>query len=417
VLVLGAAGFVNSRGLGRTGVSGGVVVRAVVWVFLWCAVLLSSGCAIWEQETTNRGGFLDHLVDQHWLKADSKSMRALRAFAIQVSLARIASKAEKTDAGRQLAAVAVGGATKRFIPVALCAFEKNPLRVAGAEKDPCFYYDSAMVDYSTALFDLAKVSLPDEEVRKLTGALRGNIVNPLNVGELLETLVSLGRFAFKYGRVVGALYRDTIELEVQLWLATPDIDPRPVGARVTHADVARLKNIYDSKLDSVPLWVEEIAALRGRGLEPYPHPKFFVQLSGLMRYNCGLITRETKAFEACVDGLDKTMPDPIPVLQAISATPSVGTMLGTGVGGRIGRIVTLVPPDRGASYRRLRDLLLPADVETKKYVEGLLGSPPVTPGQILNDQKYAHLYDRISNCIRAREANRPCPAGSLQKFR
>jgi hypothetical protein len=43
--------------------------------------LLNSGCAIYEKETTNRGGDLDCILDEHWLKAESKAMRALRAFA------------------------------------------------------------------------------------------------------------------------------------------------------------------------------------------------------------------------------------------------------------------------------------------------------------------------------------------------
>jgi hypothetical protein len=59
--------------------------------------LLCSGCAVWDKEINNRGGYLDYLADEHWLKADSKKMRALRAFAIQVSLARIASVAAKTN--------------------------------------------------------------------------------------------------------------------------------------------------------------------------------------------------------------------------------------------------------------------------------------------------------------------------------
>jgi hypothetical protein len=65
-------------------------MRRVVAFLVLVAVLLNSGCAIYEKETTNRGGYLDAVLDDHWMKADSKSMRALRAFAIQVSLARIA---------------------------------------------------------------------------------------------------------------------------------------------------------------------------------------------------------------------------------------------------------------------------------------------------------------------------------------
>ena len=199
-------------------------MRILISIFVVLLLLLNSGCAIYEKETTNRGGYLDAVLDDHWMKADSKSMRALRAFAIQVSLARIASVSAKNDSDRQLLAVRIGALTKRFLPVFDCAFDRSPLQ--GAEKDPCFYYDSAMVDYSTGLFDLAMVALPIEDAQKLMNVVTGSFVNPINIADLLSTLLQIGKDALKYGRVVGALYRDTVELEVQLWLATPSIDNR-----------------------------------------------------------------------------------------------------------------------------------------------------------------------------------------------
>ena len=72
-------------------------MRAIVALFALLALLASSGCTIIEKERTNRGGYLDYVLDQQWMRADSKGMRALRAFAIQVSLARIASIAAKNN--------------------------------------------------------------------------------------------------------------------------------------------------------------------------------------------------------------------------------------------------------------------------------------------------------------------------------
>ena len=164
-------------------------MRTIAALFVWCAALLGGGCTILDKETTNRGGYIDYLLDQHWLRADSKGMRALRAFAIQVSLARIASVSAKNDSDRQLLAIRIGATTKRFVPVLNCAFDKNPLRVAGAESDPCFYYDSAMVDYTTALFDLAMVALPVEDAKKLVNGITGSFTNPLNLADLLEALI------------------------------------------------------------------------------------------------------------------------------------------------------------------------------------------------------------------------------------
>ena len=70
-----------------------------------CAVFLglsASSCGIYEKEVNNRGGYLDHLADEHWMKADSKRMRALRALAVQVSLARIAMVSPKGNSDRAL---------------------------------------------------------------------------------------------------------------------------------------------------------------------------------------------------------------------------------------------------------------------------------------------------------------------------
>ena len=300
-------------------------MRAVASLVVAFALLLNSGCGIIEKEKTNRGGYLDYVIDRHWMKADSKGMRALRAFAIQVSLARIASVSAKNESDRQLLAIRIGALTKRFQPVYACAFNRNPLGVAGGENDPCFYYDSAMVDYSTGLFDLAMIALPIEEAKNLVTSLAGSTVNPINILDLLESLISVARDAIKYGRVVGALYRDTIELEVQLWLATPAIDDRPPSVRVTEADVAALREIYARRNDDMPAWLAAIAALRGQGLEPVAQERFFVELAGLMKYLCDLITRDPSANRSCKEGLPTTLRPPSPVLSAAAPLGSVFT--------------------------------------------------------------------------------------------
>lgn len=244
-------------------------------------------------------------------------MRALRAFALQVSLARIASISSKNDSDRQLMAIRLGATTQRALPVLACALEKNPL----GGTNPCFYYDSAMVDYSTALFDLAMVALPIEDAKKLITAATGSLVNPVNLLEVTQALIAIGKDALKYGRVVGALYRDTVELDVQVWLQTPRIDPRVVPYRVTFEDVAALNEIYISRRDDLSAWRSATAALRSRGLEPWPDPGFFYQLAGLMRYLCGLITTNDKALEHCRAGLPASdLQSSASVLQPVSSS-------------------------------------------------------------------------------------------------
>jgi hypothetical protein len=310
-------------------------MRIVVIVFVSIALLLNGGCAIYEKEISNRGGYLDAVLDDHWMKADSKGMRALRAFAIQVSLARIASVSAKNESDRQLLAIRIGALTKRFQPIFACAFDTNPLGVPGAENDPCFYYDSAMVDYSTGLFDLAMIALPIEDARRLVTTVTGSFVNPINIADLLSTLLQIGKDALKYGRVVGALYRDTVELEVQLWLATPAIDNRPPPFQVTEAHVAALREIYARRNDDMPAWLAAIAALRGQGLEPMPQRRFFVELAGLMNYLCNLITKDPAALAQCKAGLPKTLPAPAAVLSPSGSVGfgNVGRPVG---GGQIG---------------------------------------------------------------------------------
>jgi hypothetical protein len=312
-------------------------MRIAISIVVWLAVLFSGGCAVFEKEMTNRGGYLDAVLDDHWMKADSKGMRALRAFAMQVSLARIATVSAKNDSDRQLLAIRIGALTKRFSPIYDCAFDTNPLGVAGAQNDPCFYYDSAMVDYSTGLFDLAMIALPLDDAKRLLAAVTGSAVNPINVADLLGSLLQIGKDALKYGRVVGALYRDTIELEVQLWLGTPAIDNRPPPFRVTEVDVAALREIYSRRNDDMPAWIAAMAALRGQGLEPLPQPKFFAELGGLMKYLCGLITKDSSALATCKKGLPTTVP---PAASVLGGTAQVGLGGGTTAGGGGGGTVS-----------------------------------------------------------------------------
>jgi hypothetical protein len=291
-------------------------MRILVCIFVAASLLLNSGCAVFEMETRNRGGYLDSVLDRHWLKADSKSMRALRAFAMQVSLARIASVSAKNESDRQLLAIRIGALTKRFVPIYMCAFNNNPLAVPGAEADPCFYYDSAMVDYSNGLLDLAMIALPLDDAKNLMTTVTGSIVNPINVIELLGSLLQIGKDALKYGRVVGALYRDTVELEVQVWLGTPAVDNRPPPYQVTVADITPLYGIYSRGNDDMPAWIAEMAALRSRGLEPLPQPKFFYELAALLNYICDLVTSDPKSNNpnTCKANLPKTSVAPVAAL-------------------------------------------------------------------------------------------------------
>jgi hypothetical protein len=292
-------------------------VRIVVLFVVGLVALLGSGCTVWQKETTNRGGYLDYVLDQHWFQADSKRMRALRAFAIEVSLARIASVSAKNQTDRVVLATRIGLATKQFYPVYNCAI-RDIATTPGTESGPCFFFDSAMVEYTTGLFDLAMVALPIEDAKNLVNAIPTSTVSPIAWGDLLNALIVIGKDAISLGRVAGALYRDTIELEVQLWLATPAIDKRPPPYKVTEADVAQLRAIYAQGNDDMPAWFAAMATLRNRGLEPYPDPNFFTTLDLLLRYMCGQISSDASA--TC----QGTWPPQPPTQTSSIMSPSLG---------------------------------------------------------------------------------------------
>jgi hypothetical protein len=106
--------------------------------------------------------------------------------------------------------------------------------------------------------------------------------------------------------------------------------------------VAALREIYERGNDDMPAWLAAIAALRAQGLEPLPDAKFFVELGGLMRYTCDLITKDPDASKACKAGLPTTLPAPVSVLAPLRAGPAV-TPIATipanrgGLGGGVSR--------------------------------------------------------------------------------
>lgn len=311
-------------------------------------------------------------------------MRALRAFTLQVSLARIASISSKNETDRQLMAIRLGATTKRALPILACALDKNPL----GGTNPCFYYDSAMVDYSTALFDLAMVALPIEDAKKLITAATGSLVNPVNLLEVSQALIAIGRDALKYGRVVGALYRDTVELDVQVWLQTPRVDTRPAPYRVNVEDVAALSEIYLTRRDDLAAWRSATAALRARGLEPWPDPGFFNQLAALMRYLCGLITTNAEALASCRSGLPDSNLRSVSVLQPLSPSTfssivapvsRVGARDVIGSGGAGGSGLVTLKENRGYA-----EILDPYDPKSQGdvYVSQLLSALCVPTSEI-----------------------------------
>jgi hypothetical protein len=250
--------------------------------------LAVGGCAIAHQELNNRGGYVDYLADKYWWKADSKKMRALRAYALHTAIARIAMISPKGAPQRNQLAYQIGTAGTYAKLLVACAYDSID--------EPCFYFDSIMVDYVAALYDAAIAALPLEDARKLVNDLTGGIAGPAAAVDALHALIQLGTDAVRYGTISAALYRDSLELEVQVWIYSP-FEP---GSRVTLQDVATLTAIYAAGNDDIPAWKAEIERLLNLGLEPTPSRRFFARLFKLMAYACVQITQDRLFQQQCI---------------------------------------------------------------------------------------------------------------------
>lgn len=411
-------------------------MRIAIAACLSIAALLLSGCGVIDKELHNRGGYLDYLADTYWFKADSKKMRALRAFALEASLARIASVSPKNDQDRKLMAIRIGDATKRAQLVLQCAFVDNVVPVQSVEKDQCFFFDSLMVDYTTSLFDLALIAFPVDDVKNLIALAPAGIPDPAAALNLLSSLMALAKDALKYGRLIGAIYRDTVELEVQVWLATPDQDQSKIPPlyRIDENTVSVLKAIYDRGNDDLAAWQAAIAGLRAAGLEPIPDPKFIDEISFLISYLCGQITSDTDTGtrDVCKPSWLKGIPADGRLAMHIRAHESM--MLRTQIPAI--KVFTPAPAKQGntgdsthvfsqpaadQSSIALRAQLYPngktPDPMIVDYVKDILGQPPIALDYVLHEPKLVDLRRKISACIVTRSAGESCKSGSLMQFR
>jgi hypothetical protein len=246
------------------------------------------GCGIVRQELDNRGGYVDYLADKYWWKADSKKMRALRAYALHTAIARMAMISPKGAAERNQLAYQVGSAGLYAQQLVKCAYD--------TPGEPCFYFDSIMVDYVNALYTAAVAALPLEDAQKLISNITGGIAGTAGAIDILHALIQLGADAVRYGTVSAALYRDSLELEVQVWINSPN-EP---GSMVSPQDVAELAAIYAIGRDDIPAWKAQIEALLVKGLEPTPNRRYLARLFQLMSYACKQITTDETFRGRCI---------------------------------------------------------------------------------------------------------------------
>lgn len=207
--------------------------------------LLLSGCGTF----TNRGGFGDRLEDTFWFKADTKEHRVLRSYVLLASMTRLATRSNTTIDERQSLAIRIGKAVRLAADAFECAYRP----------EPCAFFDDRMTALDIMLLQLAAGIFASPEDQGLINQL-GNeffgqtpindVVNALTGGakvlsssasavskttNIISALLTLSSNAFDEGARIGALYRDSIEMDMQVTVSTlayycypPKGEPLPV---------------------------------------------------------------------------------------------------------------------------------------------------------------------------------------------
>lgn len=208
------------------GAMGGMTRAAAVTLL----ALMVSGCGIIRQEMNNRGGYADYVADKYWMSADTKMMRVLRAYVIQSVLVRLAVTSPRGAKDRNIVVTRMQQSNIAFANAYNCAEgEREFNRSEGAKGARCVFFDDLIVAWSNDLFALALASLSLEDGETfMTNITKGGL-------DTLQALFRLGRDAFALGREVGALYRDTLELEVIVWLDDTTLTDKTEALRLAYA--------------------------------------------------------------------------------------------------------------------------------------------------------------------------------------
>jgi hypothetical protein len=188
------------------------------------SILVLPGCG---SELNNHGGWLDAKLDHKWMIADTKQMRVLRAYVLIGSIARMAQT--KYPSERELIVRHVNVAVQVVSDAYYCAY---------SQPGRCVYFDERMVEAEVAALRLLVAVLSDKEdeelfeavskqasktfpllkavdsVSKLVDAVTSTGELAINAAQLIKSVIQAGQAAYFQGRRLGALYRDSIELEM-----------------------------------------------------------------------------------------------------------------------------------------------------------------------------------------------------------
>lgn len=166
------------------------------------------GCAIFEAEKNERGGFVAKIADDSIIQVDTPTARVLRVtfvfgFLAETAARNIDDEIAATAAVRYIEKITrkLGEMDKKArsqcaVTPKLCAIDENH-----------FMLETDMVELTDMLWVLAKLGLPDVDLAKL----QSDIVTQNYLG-VLGTLWKLTEYAIKSSRYMMAMYRDGIDI-------------------------------------------------------------------------------------------------------------------------------------------------------------------------------------------------------------
>lgn len=196
--------------------------------------LLCQGCAIYASEFHNRGGFSDHLMDHYWFKADTKELRVLRSYSLIGALLRVSVK-NLTKTEREILAKHVDEAARRTEEAFACAYSYETI---------CPFFDERLAAVDRSLLQIAVIVISNDEnevlfddvkdklfettaLGQLTKAASGAIdvvtttaTAAVKLGDVASSLLKIGKTALETGQRFGAVYRDSIELDLLVTISS-----------------------------------------------------------------------------------------------------------------------------------------------------------------------------------------------------
>lgn len=293
----------------------------------------------------NRGGFTDLAQDRMVFVADTKKMRIARAYIISAGLARVAGSSATAMDERHEIAIRIRSATMAISYAYMCVEGSESKKYNdSAKKSGCAFFDDRIRTVDLALYRIARaVFLPKENQDLISLVYNGLVKEGNPAGKLIEffdsagrvveasatvakqatdivhigaAILQLGRNSFRVGGRLGPIWRDAIELQMQI--AIDFLGKYPEYA----SDLEDLRAVYKNGAGDLDVWEQRVTYI----FEKYksviePEPGHFEQITELLVDACSSLVGRSD-YLACFPNVGENM-------KARSATVSFPPGLGT----------------------------------------------------------------------------------------